>query len=677
MKRAEWYRCEPRGTRPREGVRHGRPPVGQALAALVLAGAVAACSGAAPPSGPSPMPRGMPPVPAVDGPLDLRVSYPRHSMAIETRGRNFIFGSAGSGAARVWVNGEEVEVAPNGGFLAFLPVPESGVYRLRAVRGTESQTLEVPVELPPPVPVPTGAPAIVEGSVFPAGAWVAQPGERIEVGFTGTAGGEAWLELGDGRIPLTAMAPPGQGVTTFEVQPRRETDESDAAADASAQEGPLARYRGVFAARRIVSADTTVPWPTLTDEPRLAWPDADAAVVLQVDGDTVRQPLRLNLLPADPARPRVGVGLDLAPPVRNGDGRVIGRPGPGGGPYHYRWANGVELELTGERNGAYRVRLTDDLTAWTPVSDVRLRAAGTPPPASRVSVVRLDPQPDRVDVRIALSRRLPYRVVEDVGSVAIVVYGAVSRVNFLQHGRTDPYIERAEWSQPSDREFRVEVRLDGPVWGYETLWSGGDLVLRLNRPPAIDPAAPLRGLTVGVDPGHGGADTLTMGPTGSTEADANLGVGLALRDALRARGARVVMTRTANTDVSLVERTELARRQDVDVWISVHNNAFPDGVEPWSNNGTSVYYNHPRSAGLAWSVQRALLGALGTRDLGVGRADLHQARFSWAPSILTESLFMMIPQHEAFLATEAGRRRVARAHVRGLEAWLRGLARGR
>ena len=115
----------------------------------------------------------------------------------------------------------------------------------------------------------------------------------------------------------------------------------------------------------------------------------------------------------------------------------------------------------------------------------------------------------------------------------------------------------------------------------------------------------------------------------------------------------------------------VAREQDVDLWVSVHNNAFPDGVDPWRNNGTSVYYNHARAAGLAWSVQRALLDELGLRDLGVGRADLHQARFGWAPAILTETMFMMIPEQEAFLRSEDGQRRVAEAHVAGIERWLR------
>ena len=665
--------------------RRNRGPVPGRAGRLAVAGLVAVtmslagCGGRVPAGTPEPeVPTGLPSIPAVDGELDLRVSYPRELMAIDTRRRNFVFGSAGSGQARVWIDGQEVDVAANGAFLAFLPVPETGVYHLRATLGSESRTLEVPVRIPTAPPAPEVGPVIVEGSVYPAGAWVALPGERIEVGFSGTAGGDAWLELDGERVPLMEVGAVRSGASEFEVprqQVRQRPDTGTAEPGRGTGRDALAPYRGFFSARRIVAEDETVPWPTLAGEPRLSWPDAGATVVLAVAGDTVRQPLRLNLLPGDPARPRVGVGLDRAPAARNGDGRIIARPGPGGGPYHYVWANGVELELTGERAGAYRVRLTDDLSAWTPAGGVRLLPPGTAPPATRVSVVRLDPRPERVDVRVALDRRLPYRVEESEDRVGLVVYGAVSRVNFLQHGRTDPYIRRAEWSQPSDRAFRLDIRLNGPVWGYETLWSEGDLVLRLRRPPGIDPADPLRGLTIGVDPGHGGTDTLTMGPTGLTEADANLGVGLALRDELMRRGARVVMTRTSNEDVSLVERTRLARSQDVDVWISVHNNALPDGVDPWPNHGTSVYYNHPRAAALAWSVQRELLAGLGTRDLGVGRADLHQPRFTWAPAILTESLFMMIPRHEAFLATADGRRRVALAHVRGLAAWLREQAR--
>ncbi len=620
----------------------------------------------------------LPPIPRVRGALELRVSYPREDAPITTRGDNFIFGSTGSGDARVWIDGQEVEVQPNGGFLAFLPVPPDGVYRLRATLGEETQELERSVRPPPPPPQPADTPVIVPTSVYPAGGWVALPDERIEVGFRGSARGTAWLVLPDGeRIPLLPdRGPEGRGTTDFEVAPR--------AGAGIAHDTPpdLVWYRGYFLARRLVASDTAVAWPALTGEPRDVATDAtlaegtdDARVELYVNGQTVTRSLGLNLLLAPPDRPRVGIAWDPDPPEQNGNERHIGRPGPGSGPFHYVWRNGTELELTGERDGNLRVRLTDDLTAWSPANKITMTAPGTPPPTSRVAAVRMDPQPGWIDVRVALTRRLPYAVEEGDRSLSLLVFGAISRASFMQHGRVDPYIERGEWSQPADRVFRLDVHLAGLPWGYETFWSeGGDLILRIRRPPVIDPDAPLRGITIAVDPGHGGADRFTMGPTGVTEADANLWIALPLADLLERQGARVVMTRTTDETVSLVQRTNLAEHEDVDLFVSVHNNAFPDGVNPWENNGTSVYYTHPRAAGLAWALQEELLAELGLRDIGVGRADLHVTRFTWAPSILTETMFMMVPEQEAALADRGVQQRIAEAHARGIARWLRDAA---
>ena len=105
--------------------------------------------------------------------------------------------------------------------------------------------------------------------------------------------------------------------------------------------------------------------------------------------------------------------------------------------------------------------------------------------------------------------------------------------------------------------------------------------------------------------------------------------------------------------------------------VSIHANALPDGVNPFVNNGTSVYYFHPRSAALARALDRALVAELGVRDLGMGRGDYALVRDPWMPSVLTEALFMMIPAQEALLASPEGRMRYARGIAKGIEDFLR------
>ncbi|MGH7449672.1 MAG: N-acetylmuramoyl-L-alanine amidase, partial [Longimicrobiales bacterium] len=406
----------------------------------------------------------------------------------------------------------------------------------------------------------------------------------------------------------------------------------------------------------------------------LGAPAGTAAMLEIIAGaDTVREPLPLNVSVLPAGMPRVGIVT--APANAPSDWTVRGRFDVAG-PFHFFWPAGTQLTITGERNGMYRVHLSDDRLAWVPAGDVRVLPEGAPPVLGPVAAVRFSPEPGFIDLRIPVPARLPFQVVEEENAIHIDVFGAVSRINFFQYGRLDPLIEGAEWSQPADDVLRVSANLAAPVWGYTTFFDdAGALILRIRRPPAIDPAAPLRGMFIAVDPGHGGEDRSTRGPTDLREADANLYISLQLRDLLEQAGARVMMTRTTDMTVPLGDRPRMAADSNVHVLLSVHNNAFPDGVNPWTNNGTSTYYYHRHSLELARLLQRELLNELGLRDIGFGRADLALARPTWMPAVLTETAFMMIPRQEAALRDPAVQRRIAAAHMRALEEFLRSRAR--
>jgi len=287
--------------------------------------------------------------------------------------------------------------------------------------------------------------------------------------------------------------------------------------------------------------------------------------------------------------------------------------------------------------------------------------------------VRVVPQAEWVDLRLAMTERLPARVLLEGSFLTVEVFGGESRTNWLYHGTEDPFVRRATWDQVRDDLYYVRLELDRPAWGWRTFYDAdGTLVVRVRRPPAIDARTPLSGLHVAVDAGHppGGA----IGPTRLTEAEANLAISKQLVAMLRAAGARVTETRPDTAGIGLAERTTLAERSGAHLLVSVHNNAFPDGVNPFMNAGTTVFYNPPQSTELARQMQRELLRELGLRDLGIARADLALVRTSWMPSVLTEGMFLMVPEQEAALRDPRVHERVARAHFRAIETFARGHA---
>ncbi len=157
-------------------------------------------------------------------------------------------------------------------------------------------------------------------------------------------------------------------------------------------------------------------------------------------------------------------------------------------------------------------------------------------------------------------------------------------------------------------------------------------------------AHPLEGLTITVDPGHppGGA----IGPTSLTEAQAVLPIGERLSDLLEQRGAHVVMTRTTMDAVDLHLRSVIARRANAAALISIHLNAFGDGIDPFPNVGTSTLYFHPQTEPLARLVQAGMMRELGLRDLGVHYQNIAIGRTTWMPSLICEGAFLMVPEQE-------------------------------
>lgn len=607
----------------------------------VIAGCASAGSGSGGGVPPGVFESTLPPIPMIIAPVSLYVEYPDSLQSIAVTDSNFIFGTVGTGDATLIIDGQFVTVEPNGAFLAWLPVPppisgDTAWYRLTARRGSEVDTLSHPVLLPSvPFEGAPGSAWIDSTSVsVPTERW-ALPDERLALTFRGAPGLEAWLEARAGSIRLAETARPG----VYRVaMPAAELHAAACTADGCDWVGET------------VPLAATLFLAGATDTASFAFD----------------YPLRL----LDPARLPVAELIEETDSINGTNGIVVGRPWRYG-PFRWRFPEGTRAEVAGREDDRMRLRLAPGLHAWVSEEDARLVPGEALPPRSLVGDLRFEVTADRVSLRVPLSAPLPLQVEEpDDGTLELTLFGGTGHTDRVALGAGSRVVEDVRWMQLPGR-YRLTVRLAEPVWGYrasyETLPGGrAELILDIRRPPPIRPDDPLAGRRIAVDPGHPWAGA--TGPTGLYEGDANLAIGRALERLLLESGAEPILIRPDTLPMGLYERTAAAIEADAELFVSIHNNALPDGVQPVGREGTSTYYHHPHSRLLARSVHEGMLGAMRLRDLGVYWGDLAVTRMTWMPSILTEGAFMMIPAHEAALRDPA----FVELYARGLLAGIRG-----
>ena len=611
----------------------------------------------------------------------IRVVYPKPGQAIAAVDSTFIFGAIYGDfdprADLLEINGQKVEVHRDGGFLGFLPIaPGEFVFHVRALRHRETrlkkdsllqlQLLDedsVKVYVPQPRrSMPDDSLAIAGDYNPPSGDIVLSAGDMLQVMFQGTPSMFAWFSI-PGAVDSVPMS---------ETDPRQQPYWGEVAFGAGAVPDSVliqGIYSGVYRVPESVSvADARIMYHLATPPKRY---------IRQVMPDTPKTPDDLRLLKLvampDSVRDTSGYTISLNHPdypftVRFLDSVQTMRYGPRLGYFAIFQPAGVEALVVGRDGDWYRARLSESQYAWIDCNAVMPLPKGVLPPESRPTTVRTYSYKDHVLIEIGLSGKHPSRVYEDGPRVLrLQLFGVTSNTDWIRYDFSDPLIELATWSQPEDRLYELKINLTQDIWGYDTYYQGNTFYLRLNRAPK--PVNLIQGKTIVIDPGHS-SEPGAVGPTGYIEAEANLGIALALRAELQKRGARVVMTRDDMKHVSLEERPIVAKLSNADLFVSIHNNALPDGVNPFTNHGVSTYYYHPHSAKLARAIQKELLKATDMPDFGLYFGNLAVDRPTQYPAVLVECAFIMLPEEEALLKTEQYRRDVAKAVTKGIEDFL-------
>jgi len=179
-----------------------------------------------------------------------------------------------------------------------------------------------------------------------------------------------------------------------------------------------------------------------------------------------------------------------------------------------------------------------------------------------------------------------------------------------------------------------------------------------------------------IDPGHGvrypnGAslNVGAVGPTGVAEEAVALSVSERIARLLRARGARVALTRSAlhpfriATDRAADNRSRaaLANALGATAFVAIHC----DGSTDRARTGTSVFWWRANSSALADALRRHLL-ALGLGESQFRRRNLAVTDEARVPAALVELGFVSNPRQAALLADPRFQEREADAVVAAL-----------
>lgn len=129
-------------------------------------------------------------------------------------------------------------------------------------------------------------------------------------------------------------------------------------------------------------------------------------------------------------------------------------------------------------------------------------------------------------------------------------------------------------------------------------------------------------LKIVVDPGHGGKDSGAVGvDTKTLEKDLNLEVATRLYSILQSKGYDVIMTRSRDEYIKLVDRASVSNDNNADLFLSIHfnsaDNSSASGIEVLYASEKNIKIKDTVQKNFAKCLQQALVKETGANDRGI------------------------------------------------------------
>jgi N-acetylmuramoyl-L-alanine amidase len=564
------------------------------------------------------------PVATAEQPLYLAYPPNNHQTTSE---KIFLIGTASS-AGEVSVNGQPIQRSKAGHFAPSFPLKVGDNiftlrYNNREIRVKVTRTANN-------LKVPTGM-AFAKDSLVPAQRIAKLPNELICFSAIAPENATVSVRLGARAIALLPQSPTVELLSNADVL--------------TATEQPTTTFKGLYQGCSAFSQVGNLGKPNFQMSI-----DGGKTIAQQSTGDVeILPPNQLEIVEVTAAAgvARTGPGTDYS--------RLTPLP------------KGTKASVTGKEGDWLRL----DYGGWIKKEETR-SLPDKVLPKSLIRGINYRQVNNTTEIIFPLQVPVPIAIQQGEKSLTLTLYNTTAQTDTIKLD-DDPIIKRLDWQQIAPGQVQYSFNLkDQQQWGYEVKYQGTNLVLSLRHPPKIQSQSltPLKGITILLDPGHGGTELGAKGPTGYPEKDLNLVVSKLLKKELIKRGATIYMTRESDREVSLEKRVAEIDRIKPTLTLSIHYNALPDNGDAINTQGVGIFWYHAQGHDLSIFLHNYLVQKLSRPSYGVYWNNLALTRPHSAPSILLELGFMINPNEFEWITKAQEQEKLAKTLADGIVEWF-------
>lgn len=549
---------------------------------------------------------------------DVIVVYPKVTDKVNADS-TFLVGSTKPGS-NLSINGIKTKVYPLGSFVKVVPLKNgTNTFILKSTIKDKTSKLKYKVYRIPKKNTLPGSPLrILKNTITPKKNLLYKPGDVIKVKFQGSTGHYAYFKIRNKSVPM------------------RELSKTEA------KIGGI--YEGFYEIKPDDKFNSTKIEVILKSK--------KGYVKKVANGKITTMPANKFLL------------------ARCLNDKTVAREEPGGDRVSPLPKNAIVL-INGAEGSYFRIELTKQKNIWVKKKDLTVISKGFSQPASDLSKIDIYSDKKNIYLALPMDYKLPVQVEQTAyDQLRVDVYG--SKFKFEDVNYKDHEIKELKIFQAQKNKLSLLIKPNfKQIWGYDYYYKNDELIIQFKKAPKIDKQNPLNGIVIALDPGHGGCERGAIGPTNIPEKQINLEISNYLKTELEASGAKVILTRTKDIRVPIYNRPELAKNKEVDLLLSIHNNALPDGQDPYKKHGASNYYYHLQAEPLATDIQKQLVRQLKLRDAGVYKRSFALTRPTIPISVLVECAYMIHPEEYEMLVRPYFQKQIAKAIKDGVENFLR------